>query len=62
MGRNVCDGIDGRFKCKKSGRAQEEFMWLITKTNKMEPRTLVVEVVDRGGKKVDVGITYSGKL
>ena len=49
-------------KCKKTGKAEQEFKWMISQTNKIESRTLIVEVVDCGGKKVDVGITYGGKL
>lgn len=49
-------------KCKKTGHAKEEYKWLITKANKVESRTLLVDVVDCGGKKVDVGISYMGKL
>jgi len=49
-------------KCKKDGRAVHSYRWMVTKTNKIEDRTMMVEVVDCSGKKVDVGIAYEGKL
>jgi cytochrome c len=51
-------------KCKQTGRAIEEYTWMDTKTNKIGIRTMYVEAVDCGSKygKVDVGITYDGKL
>jgi hypothetical protein len=47
---------------KKNGRAIQNYKWMVTKTNKVEDRTIIVEAVDCGSKKVDVGITYEGKL
>lgn len=44
--------------CKKSGKSEQPFKWKNTATNKVEGRTLMAEVVDCNGKKVDVGITY----
>lgn len=49
-------------KCKKDGRAVHSYKWMVTKTNKIEDRTMMVEVIDCSGKKVDVGISYEGKL
>jgi len=49
-------------KCKKTGHAVHSYKWMITKTNKIEDRTMMVEVIDCQGKKVDVGIAYEGKL
>jgi cytochrome c len=49
-------------KCKKAGHAVHSYKWMVTKTNKVEDRTLMVEVVDCQGKKVDVGVSFEGKL
>ncbi|MFO7569688.1 MAG: cache domain-containing protein, partial [Smithellaceae bacterium] len=49
-------------KCKKSGSAVHSYKWMVTKTNTIEDRTMMVEVIDCNGKKVDVGISYEGKL
>jgi len=49
-------------KCKQSGHAVHSYKWMITKTNKIEDRTMMVEVIDCKGNKVDVGIAYEGKL
>ncbi len=71
VGQNHLDAkdADGKFfireaieKCKKTGKAEHEYRWMITQINKIMPLVLMVEVVDCAGKKVDVGITYSGKL
>lgn len=49
-------------KCKKTGHAVHNYRWMITKTNKIEDRTMMVEAIDCKGKKVDVGVSYEGKL
>ncbi len=49
-------------KCQKNGYAVHSYKWMITKTNKIEDRTMMVEAIDCGGKKVDVGVSYEGKL
>lgn len=49
-------------KCKKNGHAVHSYKWMVTKTNKIEDRTMMVEAIDCGGKKVDVGVSYEGKL
>lgn len=49
-------------KCKSAGSAIHSYKWMVTKTNKVEDRTMMVEVIDCNGKKVDVGISYEGKL
>jgi cytochrome c len=51
--------------CKKTGSATVEFKWMITDTNKIEPRTMYCEAVDAGSKyvsKIDICITYAGKF
>lgn len=71
VGQNHSDlrDADGKYfikeaveKCKKNGKAEHEYRWMVTQINKVVPLVLMVEVVDCGGKKVDLGITYSGKL
>ncbi len=49
-------------KCKSAGHAVHSYKWMVTKTNKVEDRTMMVEVIDCNGKKVDVGISFEGKL
>ncbi len=49
-------------KCKKNGNAVHSYKWMVTKTNKIEDRTMMVEAIDCKGKKVDVGVSYEGKL
>lgn len=49
-------------KCKKNGSAVHSYKWMVTKTNKIEDRTMMVEAIDCQGKKVDVGISYEGKM
>lgn len=49
-------------KCKKNGHAVHSYKWMVTKTNKIEDRTMMVEAIDCAGKKVDVGVSYEGKL
>jgi len=50
-------------KAKKDGHAQEVYKWMITKTNKVETRTLYFETVDCGKSgRINVGITYLGGM
>lgn len=71
VGQNHFDlkDADGKYfireaidKCKKTGHAVHTYKWMITKTNQVEDRTMMVEAVDCGGKEVDVGISYEGKI
>jgi len=50
-------------KAKRDGYAQEVYKWMITKTNKVETRTLYFETVDCGKSgRINVGITYLGGM